>query len=171
MGRQINFFIEKEKEDEFVRFAYENGLYVIEDNFDKNEIYEYKTFEEYILFHKLGKLYFYKEGYNKLIIEDFFLDSTINDVIEFSRTGYIFDRKCITSGRIWFEYEYYNDNDKLVTKNEQLIKDYEMLSRWIKRNAPLHDFVVSIDGKDCYFKKYMTKKMIEYNESRKYKFL
>lgn len=174
MGKQTRFYMEREKEEEFVKFAYENGFYILEECLNMDKVCEYKTFEEYILFHKFGKLYFYKEEYNNLIIDNEFpayVDELESDVIEFSRTGYAFDNKCIYEGRIWFEYKYYDDNENLVIKKEQLVKDYEMLSKWIKKKAPLKEYHHGDFNDNFIVKEHITEKMLELNKEGKYIFL
>jgi hypothetical protein len=55
-------------------------------------------------------------------------------VIEYSRTTVNHERKFISSGRLWVEMKYWDAEENLVVKSEELAKWYESLCKWIKKH-------------------------------------
>ena len=177
MGRQINFYMDKEKEDEFVKYAFEKDFYVIEENIPKKEKNIYKTFKDYKRESLSYELYFCKNiNVSKIMFtKSGRIDYSSSPIIEFTKT-FIYsnsNENIIKIGRIWYEYKYINNNNQFIIKDEQLLKDYYILVEWIRKNVPRRNFVYggNLDSGGWIAKECITEKMIKINKTGKYIFL
>lgn len=123
MGRQINFYMDKKTEEEFIAYLEESFLLVDSNN------KMYKNEERTYLY------YCYKEDYGELVFrnDNGKIDSYKSPVIEFIRTRLLEEKKQIGRGRIWIGYE--GEYDKKL-----LLKDYQKIVRWIKKNVPNQEY-------------------------------
>lgn len=150
MGKQINFFIDKETEEKFFVYLNEKGVAILEGN-NKMPLIVDKLpapFSEKGWF----KLYLYNNA-GDLIIKKLAtgrecVDSIESPVIEYSRTIIREDSKEISRGRLWFETKYYNDDGELVQKDIRLEEWYKELCKWIKKNAPKTDLNIGEKRKE-----------------------
>ena len=142
MGRQINFYMSKEVENEFFKFLKkENFEFLIRDN--KNNVLTRLYEIKYSEFNQ-NYAYLYKPEYEELFMKDeplVRIDQIASPVIDFTRTNIDHDEKIVIRGRIWIETKYYNSSGELVEKNAELVKDYNRLVRWIKKNVPFREII------------------------------
>jgi len=142
LGRQINFYMSKEVENEFFKFLKkENFEFLIRDN--KNNVLTRLYEIKYSEFNQ-NYAYLYKPEYGEYFIEEepfVDIEPITSPVIEFIRTYINNDEKTITRGRIWIETKYYDSSGELVEKNAEFIKDYNRLVRWIKKNVPFREII------------------------------
>lgn len=165
MGKQINFYMDKKVEDEFIKFIYKIKFEVLEENEEKKRIESYKKYDE---FNPKGiQLFLYKKNYGNIVKLkncDCAINSISSPVIEFMRTIIIDCDKEIVGGRIWYEQKYYNNDGELIKKNEQILKDYNMLVRWIKKNTIYTD----VNNLGFTSKYYVTKEIEKILEKNNY---
>ena len=64
----------------------------------------------------------------------FLVESTISEVIEFSRSDGMSHKK-LGCGRLWIETSFYDVDGNLIRKSDDFIKWYESLTKWIKKFA------------------------------------
>lgn len=150
MGRQINFYMSKKVQAEFIEFLEQsNFLYV--------DYYVDKTVHP--VFEDVYSVYLYKEVYGELRKkqDDKVYDSLIGPVIEFKKSMIKEDTKKIIRGRLWMTDWYYDEEGNKVKKNDWLTKDYEKLVRWVKKNVPYQEY----NNKGYILKEYINDEIIE----------
>lgn len=140
MGRQINYYIDKKTEYEFAKFLFTKDFNIIFEDVKNKEIYFCKNIQDYDKLKDLKcELFIYKDSYEieKYINKSNYrrIDSTISPVIEFTRTFIIEEEKKIVRGRLWYETKYFNENGELVAKDERILKEFNSLVKWIKKNV------------------------------------
>ena len=164
MGRQINFYMDYKVEKEFQEFILKQGLIIVSKRIDQEMIINDISY-------KKNKIYIMQEkGIENLKIREYddgrkFINENISCVIEYSRTIIRKDMKKIFRGRIYVIAVYFNENEEIVHKDEEFLKIYEKLVRWIKKNCPMTKFVQ--DGYDE--KEYMSSGIKEMVEKEGYK--
>jgi len=137
MGKQINFYMSKDVEDEFIEYLKQNNFMFLITDFESNKI-----INTYGKTDNSSKLYLFKEVYGDITMQEGVLSrlNTIKSpVIEFRRTIIKEDKKKILRGRIWVSNQYYDDYGTIIKKNPQLIQDYNSLVRWIKKHVPYQE--------------------------------
>lgn len=60
-------------------------------------------------------------------------------------------------GRLWLSHQYYDDVGKKIEKGELLLKDYQLLVRWVKKNVPYQ----KIRKGNYYVNEYANNEMID----------
>jgi len=83
-----------------------------------------------------------------------FIDPIVAEVIQFSRCMSIED-KYLRNRRIWAEFKYYDDSQKLVTKSKKFKDTYNIYEKWIKKNFQLSkckDYYIANDAYRAYKK-------------------
>ena len=149
MGRQWQFAMDESDEKLFMQYLKENGYvvywsgndgipkavnYLPEPNSDQN------WSQVYIYHSAFGDMKFTRYAYDeKLKIEKYFVYAYEAPVIEFDRTVVWPEEKRICAGRIWMQMKYWNENDKYVSKSENLEKGYKDIKKWITKNLPKMD--------------------------------
>ena len=134
MGRQINFYMDKEVEKRFITFLLQNDYKILYDDTIEKEIKDIINVND---IKEYGFLYVYKEEYGKIIYYEHYGRERIkginSPVFDFSRTKILEDEKGIREGRIWVntDLEFKSPDIK-----EQFLKDYGKLVQWIKKNVP-----------------------------------
>ena len=158
MGKQINFYMSKDVEDEFIEYLKQNNFIFLITDFESNKI-----INTYGKTDNSSKLYLFKEVYGDITMQEGVLSrlNTIKSpIIEFRRTIIKEDKKKILRGKIWVSNQYYDDYGTIIKKNPQLIQDYNSLVRWIKKHVPYQEI-----KKDEYsVKEYVNDKMKQLGE-------
>lgn len=159
MGKQINFFMDKDTEEKFLIYIKENGVAIFEGNNDSPKIIEVlpepfsgKGWFKVYLYNNQGDLIL-----NKLSTGREYIDSIKSPVIEFRRTIIKEGAKEVSRGRLWLETKFYNEDGDLVSKDSDLDEWYKNLSKWIKKNAPKTE--ISNNGRE--YKEYITKSVVQ----------
>jgi len=137
MGKQINFYMSKDVEAEFIEYLKQNNFIFLHIDFKNNKIID--THGET---NNSSALYLFKEVYGDIIMQEGVLSrlNTIKSpVIELRRTIIKEDKKMIHRGRIWVSNQYYDELGIIIKKNPQLIQDYNLLVRWIKKHVPYQE--------------------------------
>lgn len=155
MSKQINYYMDKKTECDFIRFAYDNSFVFIRwddgtmvNPLEDNSLFYFITKEIYFPFLK-----FRNDAVDVLNCL----------VIEYTRNNIIENKKTVTRGRLYISdaykeseyYEYMNDFNN----------DYNQLRKWIKANVPNQYF---ING-GIKQKEYISDSMLVYSK-REYKF-
>lgn len=160
MGKQINFYMDKESEDKFLMYIKENGVLIFEGNNDRPLIidklpapFSEKGWFKVYLYNNAGDIKYQKLSNGRVII-----DCMESPVIEFSRTVVREDSKEISKGRLWVETKYYNNDGDLIIKDNMIDECYKSLSKWIKKNVPRTEFVI----KEKVYKEYISESFLSY---------
>lgn len=139
MAKQINFFMNEIKQNDFIDFLDCEGYLFLPDRpfsslckLEKNNIDN-----EY-------SICLYKSSFgiiNPSQIKnttEFFIDKSYNPIIEYWIPHIKHSDKSIRSGRIWLtSYDFYDLNsDRLIINNE-----YNKLVSWIKKNVPYQNVI------------------------------
>lgn len=130
MGKQINFYMSKSVQESFIEFLLKNQFafldksasLVKQDNSDNIE-----------------SVYLYKANYGNIIMREegaVGIDVIKSPVIQFRKTIIKEEKKAILRGRLWMASQYYAEDGIVIKKNDLLLKDYQLLVRWIKKNIP-----------------------------------
>lgn len=132
MGRQINFYMGKKKQEEFLEFLIAQGYLFLADGVC-NEI-------EYIQPSKIiyeSCLCLYKDTYGTIKLDqkrysnNKYINKSYNPIIEYWRSNIKEEEKCIKFGRIWLSsYEFYD----LTADRSIITKDFNCIIRWLKKN-------------------------------------
>lgn len=154
MGNQINFYMSKHVQDSFIEYLEQNQFVFLDD-------------DSKILFRSNSKiifdLYLYKKDYGNIIMRQDnkeIMDSIKSPVIQYNKSVIDERQKKILRGRLWISNKYYNDDGKLIKKNEMFLKDYQMLTRWIKKHVPYQ----KIKKNEFFFNEYVNDELIELQE-------
>lgn len=154
MGRQLNFFMDDEAQDAFVRFLKDENFIFIDTHGEKVESIDYSKRFHYLI----------KESYGMLLkhpIRKNDVDALKGLVIEYKNTFVIDDEKLIQGGRVWIESSYFDDNGEQISKDKDFIKDYEKICRWIRKNVPRKGFhYLNIRQEDYIRKEYINDKLV-----------
>nr|WP_314458959.1 hypothetical protein [uncultured Clostridium sp.] len=137
MGKQINFYIEKEFEEKLIQQIFNEGFVIVAEDLDEKMLVTYDEFQK--VNPKVYIMYLYKKNFGKLVIDkdcEFRLDSLRSPIIELTRTLIKNDKKIVTRGRLWVETKYYDENGEIILKDSILTKEYNSLVKWIKKNVP-----------------------------------
>lgn len=153
MGKQINFYMSKDVEDEFIEQLKQNNFIFLITDFENNKIIDTHGKTD-----NSSKLYLFKEVYGNITMQEGMLSrlNTIKSpIIEFRRTIIKEDKKIILRGRIWVSNQYYDECGTIIKKNPQLMQDYNSLVRWIKKYVPYQE----IKKDECLVKEYINDEM------------
>jgi hypothetical protein len=170
MGKQINFIMSKEKENNLKEFLEENNieLYFI----TNNEAVKIINFPEPYSIKGWFNIYLYKSEFGDLILkktknEIVYIDAIESPVIEYSRTGILEKEKIISRGRFWYEPKFYSSVKKLIEKPKGLDDTFKQLSNWIKKNLNKTNITT---GKGVVYKEFVSEDMKNLIESKGYNF-
>lgn len=158
MGRQINFYIEKELEDKFMQKIFEDGFVVVAEDLENKKLVKFNELSE--VNPQIHILYLYKENYGQIITDkeyEYRLDCLRSPVIEFTKTLIKYEKKIIIRGRLWVESKFYDKNGVVVNKDSRLISEYNLLAKWVKKNVPYQDILKG----DYIVKEYITNRIKE----------
>lgn len=125
MGKQINFLMDKELEQEFFEFVNEYSVVLAKDNKGSLKVIDLLPNSDNVRY--WWKLYIYNEKFGDYTLRNLdngkiYLDLDKSPVIEFSRTIIREDTKDMSRGRLWFQNSYWDDEDELVYKDPNLDK-------------------------------------------------
>jgi len=146
MGKQVNFYMLEEDEQEFVEFVLSDGKTVILGAGSLQEtppILDRLPVEDSPLIWR-NDVYFWRRGYP--LFTDYgvmkagplqgqgvyFVDSSQSSVIEFSRSLLLTDKNMLTRGRIWAEMRRL-EGDRFVYKGEEFEEWYDTIAAWIRK--------------------------------------
>lgn len=163
MGKQINFLMDKELEQEFFEFVNESAVVLFEDSNGLLEVIDALPSSDIRYW---WSLYIYNEKFGDYTLRNLdngkvYLDLDKSPVIEFSRTTIREDTKDMSLGRLWFQNSYWNEEDELVYKDSNLDKLYQKLCRWIRKKISK----VEVNAKNGVHKEYISKSLINLIES------
>ena len=146
MGRQINFYANKEVERQFINFVQSKGYVFLYDNFENGVFAVVENIDEY----RERTIYMYKDEYGKCYWNTRInqIDSLRSPVIEFSKTMINHEEKRILRGRIWVGTQYYDENGYIVRKDPNLIKEFESMVRWLKKRVPFQEARIGKTGNE-----------------------
>jgi len=146
MGKQVNFYMLEEDEQEFVEFVLSDGKTVILGAGSLQEtppILDRLPVEDSPLIWR-NDVYFWRHGYP--LFTDYgvmkagplqgqgvyFVDSSQSSVIEFSRSLLLTDKNMLTRGRIWAEMRRL-EGDRFVYKGEEFEEWYDSIAQWLRK--------------------------------------
>lgn len=155
MSKQINYYMDKKTEREFIRFIFDNSLVFINwfdgalaNPNEDNSLFYYITRANYLPFLK------YRNNA---------VDILHSLVIEYTRNNIIENKQTVTRGRLYIS-DSYKENEFSVYMND-FISDYNTLKKWIKNNVPNQCFM----NNGIKQKEYISDSMLVYSE-KDYKF-
>lgn len=144
MGRQINFYMSENVQQNFIRMLYESDYIFLN---GKGQVIEYVDEQKYCDY------FLYMKKYGPISIkEEYFLDSLKSPVIQFSKT--IIREGKIRRGRLWIS------NNQNTEGEKELVKDFNRLNRWIRKNVPMKE----ITKGDYAVKEHTSEQLIELAE-------
>lgn len=140
MGRQINFYMDRKTEEKFQEYILSQDFLIISQDRIENIVVND------LFYSKNGLFITIKEELPNIVVEKYPLRTYIDvyrlNVIEYFRTTVEYEeKKYFGRGRIYVVASYFNNDGKILHKNIKLIKAYEKLVRWIKKNCPMTEFM------------------------------
>jgi hypothetical protein len=146
MGRQLLFYMDEETEKHFAEFVLQQGGELLyrgnEARFRRisclpEPFAEPGWFEVFLWKTGLGTV-------KPIVLEDGreYIDPIEEPVIEFTRTAVSHDERVIRQGRLWVEMKFWNDEQELVEKPQELAKWYNALTRWVKKHVPRQEVLI-----------------------------
>ena len=149
MGRQIRFFMGPQDEAKFLKFVRANGDRIVRTKTKDGKV-DFISGE--LLDTDLTVLIV--SDSSRIVIDEYgFIDLSRSDVIEFSRCSKVKDGRMEEYGRLWFETEYWDDQQQLIRKEEWLKKRFELYRKWIKKNFRISkdkDFYIGEEAYQLY---------------------
>lgn len=154
MGKQINFYMSETVQDQFLEYLKQEKFQFLDNSsnkIDKPGIRD--VFGMYLYKPEYGETILHSEGRVEL-------DSIKSPVIEYSKTIIKEEYRKVLRGRLWICTQYYAEDGSLTQKPEQLLKEYQRLVRWIKKNVPYQE----IKTGNAYIKEYVSDEMKQLQE-------
>jgi hypothetical protein len=147
MGKQVNFYMLEEDEEEFVSYLLDQaGAVLIGAGSLDGKVPFLKrlpaedappAWRDHLYLSRPGYPVFMQRGIMRAGPlqgrEVSFVDELDSSVIEFTRSGLVGDR--LTRGRIWAEMTRL-EGDRLVYKGEEFEKWYDRIAAWVRRHCP-----------------------------------
>lgn len=151
MSRQINFYMDKTTECQFIQYIKNSGYIfirrtdgIIVDPYNDKSLFFFIIQEQYLPFLK-------------------FRNSSVDVLnslgIEYTRNNIIEDKKIVTRGRIYIS-DAYKDKQFSNYMNE-FIKKYNELKSWIKKHVPYQNY----NNMGKIYKEYICDSMLTYSEN------
>lgn len=156
MGRQINFYMSHDVQERFIDFLNEKEFTFVDYN---------ASIINDILDDSRKSIYLYKQDYGDICMNPYHkvhIDPLKTPIIQYRKTIIKEEQRKVLMGRLWIETKYYNEDGELINKGESVLKDYQMLVRWVKKNVPYQE----IKKMNHYLKEYYIKEYIN-DELRK----
>lgn len=133
MGKQINFYMCENTQKNFIEYLQQNQFEFLDSNSNiVNQPSSSSIFGTYL----------YKLDYGEIVMRQDnkeSMDTLKSPVIQFGKTIIKTEQKKIMRGRLWIADWYYDDEGNLVKKEGILVKDYQILIRWIKKHVPYQE--------------------------------
>ncbi len=151
MGVQINFYIDNELQQDFIRYIYQSDYKIMDCMSANNQLNIYDKFDNVI---HLERPFYIVNPFdlNNIFIKSWGqIDPLNSHIIEFITTDIDCKKMKISQGRLWLEKYVYVNNEKTL-KSQSLIDMYSSLCKWIKKNTQY-----TLIGQS---KKYVTDKII-----------
>ncbi|MBD5489915.1 MAG: hypothetical protein HDR13_14180 [Lachnospiraceae bacterium] len=159
MGKQIIFYMSNDVQERFIDFLNKKEFFFVDYNASIiNDISDDSKRD----------IYLYKQDYGNIIMSqnnNVNIDSLKSPIIQYKKTIIKEEQQTVLRGRLWIQTKYYNEKGEVINKGESVLKDYQMLVRWIKTNVPYQQ----IKKKDHYIKEYINDELKELQE-RGFKF-
>lgn len=133
MGRQINFYMSENTQAMFINYLEQNQFKLLDNN---AKIIKCATSNN------VFGMYLYKQSYGGIIMRQDnrgIIDSIKSPVIQFVKTIIKEEYKKVLRGRMWITDKYNDNNGILIEKDVNLIREYNKLNHWIKRNVPYQE--------------------------------
>ncbi len=133
MGKQINFYMSESVQTSFIEYLEHNNYMFLD---------YYANIVEPPVSTNIYSLYLYKQNYGDIIMNQDLcgnIDSLNSPVIQFSKTIIKNETKKVRRGRIWISDKCINKNGELIKKDVTFLKDYQILTRWIKKYVPYQE--------------------------------
>ncbi len=130
MGRQINFYMDEETQNQFLDFIKESQF----------EVFSYSG-EKIDDMNDVHSFYLHKKEFGELLFRDY--DKSVNvdgPVIEVDKT--IIRDKKIYRGRVYISTTFYNDNVGTLDYCKKYIDEYQKLYRWIKKHVSYQELMI-----------------------------
>ena len=173
MGKQINFFMLRNKELEFLKEITKNGDFLVDDKlnpvseeiikkdiiYDKKEMIEIPLLQVFIVSPD-SKIFKMDNGY---------IDTFSSEVIEFFRSAIIDrenEKEIVDVGRLWAEFTYYSGEEK-IRKEKYFEQKFESYRKWIKKHLNISktkEFYIDEEAYNLYKKGYKMQLSPKYNE-------
>lgn len=152
MGKQINYYMDKETELSFLAYIKElGGQFVFTKNFknyiinDDLECFRSNNgnLDGYIYHTCFGSIKF-ESKFNEYIGQEYESFSEIcSPIIQFNTSPVVLEEQRVVRGRVFVEMKYW-EGDRLMTKPKELDDFYKKLVKWIKKHVPYQE--VEING-------------------------
>ena len=134
MGVQINFYIDNELQQEFIKYIYECGYKIMDCMSSDNKLNVYDSFDKVVYIDRPWYI-FDPVDLNNIFIKSWGqIDPLKSNIIEFIPSSVHNTDMEILQGRIWFEKYVYVNNEKKL-KSQLLADLYKDLCKWIKKNT------------------------------------
>jgi hypothetical protein len=127
MSRQISFFFSPKDEELFIKYLRENDIVFLDkraNEFDKEHLLSSDELSFYLTF----------SGAN-IEKSDEFVEQISSEIIKYSRCKT--SKRSIEPGRLWLKLKYWNSENELVEKNQEINHIYSKLVKWIKKNSKI----------------------------------
>lgn len=128
MGKQISFYLDEQMKSQLEEFLSANNFVQLSASASVIRVSEES---DHIVC-------LYKETYGTLLFTKWKtpqIDIIKSPVIRFKKPVIEQDKHKIICGRFWVADKYVSESGTLIQKNAQLIKDYQKLVRWIRKNV------------------------------------
>ena len=128
MGKQFGFIMDSIDENKLVKKILKNGSVLYSQN--KKVISISSLPDGYWI-----NVYFAKREDEENLCENYsYVDVLTMPVLELGQTFVRLNLKELQRGRIYYDFQYYGDNDELIYKNKELDIWYKEIVKWIKTN-------------------------------------
>ena len=150
MGRQINFYMSENVQNQFIQYLINNDFLFLDGGGKKIESSGLCTYDDYYYY------YLYKIEFGCLLTKcnGNLIDVLDSPIIEFSKTRIKGNK--MSRGRLWVSTYYYKDSGQ-TEESKKYIVEYQKLVRWIKKNVPYQD----IKQKENLIKEYANDELIQ----------
>ena len=148
MGKQINFYMSENVQNQFMDFLVNNDFSFLDNDGKKIEFSKLYSYNDY---------YLHKSEFGCLLTKNSSIDVLNSPIIEFCKTRVKETR--ILRGRLWISDYYYKNNGQ-TEYSKNYIVEYQNLVKWIKKNVPYQ----SIKKGDSFVKEYTSDELIQMGE-------
>lgn len=134
MGKQFGFVMSEKDKEAFLNYVLERGKIYSDSEYLNKEL-----LTEMLKDGNWFRIYFSAKDESQIIYTlsskgRKYINSHKEPVIEFRNTRVYESDTRILRGRLWVQMKYYDDEDKLQSKSNELNKLYCDLCKWIRKN-------------------------------------